>query len=51
MPSSFRVRKLDPSTALLTSDPGSLPEIGDIETVLSKAFTGGKFAIYRHRSL
>ncbi|KAJ7893039.1 hypothetical protein B0H13DRAFT_1719531, partial [Mycena leptocephala] len=43
MPSSFRVRKLDPSTALLTSDPGSLPEIGDIETVLSKAFTGDLF--------
>jgi hypothetical protein len=42
MPSVFRVRKLDPSTAVRASEPGSLPEIGAVESVLSKAFAGGK---------
>ncbi|KAJ7493674.1 hypothetical protein FB451DRAFT_1215096 [Mycena latifolia] len=41
--SSFLVRKLDLSTALSTGDPGSLPEFGEIESVLAKAFTGDVF--------
>ncbi|KAJ6525879.1 hypothetical protein DFH09DRAFT_995975 [Mycena vulgaris] len=40
---NFLVRKLDLSTALSAADPGSLPEIPDIESVLSKAFTGDPF--------
>jgi hypothetical protein len=42
MLSRFRIRKLDPSAAVRAADPGSLPEIGEIESLLSKAFTGGK---------
>ncbi|KAJ7160004.1 hypothetical protein C8R43DRAFT_994084 [Mycena crocata] len=42
MSSQFRVRKLDPA-GFEASDPGSLPEIRDIESVLSKAFTGEVF--------
>ncbi|KAJ7123580.1 acyl-CoA N-acyltransferase [Mycena epipterygia] len=40
MSSVLRVRKLDASTALLASDPGSVPEMNDIESVLSRAFAG-----------
>ncbi|KAJ7703883.1 hypothetical protein B0H17DRAFT_1326670 [Mycena rosella] len=40
---NFLVRKLDPSTAVSMSDPGSLPEIHNVESVLSKAFTGDRF--------
>ncbi|KAJ6543328.1 hypothetical protein B0H10DRAFT_2389749 [Mycena sp. CBHHK59/15] len=40
---AFYVRKLDPSTALEASDPGSVPEIGAIEQVLSKAFNSDLF--------
>ncbi|KAJ7264199.1 hypothetical protein C8J57DRAFT_1332048 [Mycena rebaudengoi] len=36
--SNFLVRKLDPSTARVASDPGSVPELSDIEAVLAKAF-------------
>ncbi|KAJ7143978.1 hypothetical protein C8R44DRAFT_759203 [Mycena epipterygia] len=43
MVNPFRVRKLDPSTAMRVSEPGSLPEIPDIDSVLSKAFTGDLF--------
>ncbi|KAJ7107817.1 hypothetical protein C8R44DRAFT_804263 [Mycena epipterygia] len=40
---SFVVRKIDPSTALSASDPGSVPEFHDIESVLTKAFTEDHF--------
>ncbi|KAJ7471679.1 hypothetical protein B0H11DRAFT_2039523 [Mycena galericulata] len=43
MPSAFHVRKLDPATALRASEPGSLPEMGAIESVLGKAFAGDVF--------
>ncbi|KAJ7912545.1 hypothetical protein B0H13DRAFT_2191028 [Mycena leptocephala] len=43
MVNRFRVRTLDPSTAVRATDPGSLPEIGDIESLFSKAFTGDLF--------
>ncbi|KAJ7153026.1 hypothetical protein C8R43DRAFT_1235542 [Mycena crocata] len=41
---AFRVRKLDPSTAIDKADPASLPEIGDVEKMLTRAFTGDLFA-------
>jgi hypothetical protein len=41
MSTPFYIRKLDPSTAVDASDPGSLPEIGEVEGVLGRAFTGG----------
>ncbi|KAJ7493618.1 hypothetical protein FB451DRAFT_446349 [Mycena latifolia] len=43
MSAQFRVRKLDPSTAVDASDPGSLPEMDQVEGVLSRAFTGDLF--------
>jgi hypothetical protein len=39
---NFLVRKLDPSTARVASDPGSVPELSDIEAVLAKAFKTGE---------
>ncbi|KAJ7107806.1 hypothetical protein C8R44DRAFT_680563 [Mycena epipterygia] len=41
--SAVVVRKIDPSTALSASDPGSVPEFHDIESVLTKAFTEDHF--------
>ncbi|KAJ7364464.1 hypothetical protein DFH08DRAFT_839381 [Mycena albidolilacea] len=41
--SAFRVRKLDLSTAVDTTDPRTLPEIKEVEEVLGKAFTGDYF--------
>ncbi|KAJ7703880.1 hypothetical protein B0H17DRAFT_1003148 [Mycena rosella] len=46
--SDFLVRKLDPSSAFPPSNPGSLPEIHAVESVLSKAFSGGKCRIMAH---
>ncbi|KAJ7661933.1 hypothetical protein DFH06DRAFT_1325259 [Mycena polygramma] len=43
MSTPFRVRKLDPSTAIDASDPGSLPEMNEVEGVLGRAFTGDLF--------
>ncbi|KAJ6543326.1 hypothetical protein B0H10DRAFT_2135342 [Mycena sp. CBHHK59/15] len=36
----FRVRQLDPCTSLQAADPGSLPDVDEIENVLRRAFTG-----------
>ncbi|KAJ6508440.1 hypothetical protein C8R45DRAFT_967433 [Mycena sanguinolenta] len=41
--SIFRVRKLDPSTAIDASNPGSLPEMDAVLDVLTRAFTGDLF--------
>ncbi|KAF7336909.1 N-acetyltransferase domain-containing protein [Mycena venus] len=41
--SAFRVRKLDPSTVLDASDPGSIPERDAVYGMLTRAFTGDLF--------
>ncbi|KAF8157306.1 hypothetical protein K438DRAFT_340595 [Mycena galopus ATCC 62051] len=41
---SFVVRKIDPSTAFSASDPGSVPESHQIESVLTKAFAEDHFS-------
>ncbi|KAJ7491483.1 hypothetical protein B0H11DRAFT_2229010 [Mycena galericulata] len=39
----FVVRKIDPSTSLWVTSPGSVPEFHHIESVLTKAFTEDHF--------
>ncbi|KAJ7124100.1 hypothetical protein C8R43DRAFT_1031302 [Mycena crocata] len=40
---NFLIRKLDPSTAVSPSDPGSLPDIHAVESALGEAFIEDRF--------
>ncbi|KAJ7614303.1 hypothetical protein DFH06DRAFT_1484389 [Mycena polygramma] len=42
MPASFRVRKLEPAP-VTTVDPGSMPKLSQVQSVLAKAFTNDVF--------